>query len=250
MSVATFDAGGYRYIEGMFQYSGGSAAQPGFEIVRARFARPLALQEGFRAIEAHLKAAERPLTSFCACELRSPKPFTEPGFLEFNRAYVQTLERWGLYKDGRNPVARTNVCPAYDAPAEPAFHAFSYTVRARSARGSFIVAGSGEAPEGKGNYRDHVIRPNDVSREGLREKMRFVMAEMESRLKALGFAWQDAGSTQVYTVCDVGALVEREIFAKGAAPGGLSWHFCRPPVAGLEYEMDVRGAAHEFTLLD
>ena len=248
MSVAVFAGGGYRYIEGMFQYSGGSAAQPGFEIVRVRLARPQPLAEGFRAIEAHIKAAGRPLTAFCACELRSPKPFTEQGFLDFNRAYVQTLERWGVYQDGRNPVARTNVCPAYDAPSEPSFHAFSYTVPARAARASFIVAGSGEAPEGKGNYRDHVIRPNDVSLDGLREKMRFVMAEMESRLKALGFAWKDAGSTQVYTVRDVGALLEAEIFARGAAPGGLTWHFCRPPVAGLDYEMDVRGAAQELLL--
>lgn len=248
MSVAVFAAGGYRYIEGMFQYSGGSAAQPGFEIVRARLARPHALAEGFLAIEAHLKAAGRPLTAFCACELRSPKPFAEQGFLEFNRAYVQTLERWGLYQEGRNPVARTNVCPAYDPPAEPSFHAFSYTVPARSPLGSFVVAGSGEAPEGKANYRDHVIRPGDVSRDGLRDKMRFVMGEMESRLRGLGFAWQDAGSTQMYTVRDVGALVEAEVFAKGAAPGGLSWHFCRPPVAGLEYEMDVRGVAQELLL--
>lgn len=248
MTIAAFDAGGYRYIEGMFQYSGGAAALPGFEIVRARFALPLALEDGFRAVEAHIKAAGRPLTSFCGCELRSPKPFTEQGFVEFNRSYVQTLERWGLYRDGRNPVARTNVCPTYDAPAEPCFYAFSYTVPARSPRGSFIVAGSGEAPEGRGNYRDHVIRPNDVSPGGLRDKMRFVMAEMESRLKALGFGWPDAGSTQVYTVHDVGALVEEEIFAKGAAPGGVSWHFCRPPVVGLDYEMDVRGAAEELRL--
>jgi hypothetical protein len=216
--------------------------------VRARFTHALPLPEGFRAIEAHIKAAGRPLTSFCACELRSPKPFTEQGFLEFNRSYVQTLERWGLYKDGRNPVARTNVCPAYEAPAEPSFYAFSYTVPARSARGSFIVAGSGEAPEGKGDYRHHMIRPNDVSPDGLREKMRFVMGEMENRLRALGLGWRDAASTQVYTVRDVGALVEKEIFARGAAPGGLSWHFCRPPVAGLDFEMDVRSASQELLL--
>ena len=79
MSVAVFAAGGYRYIEGVFQYSGGSAAQPGFEVVRARFKRPLPLAEGFKAIEAHIKSAGRPLTSFCACELRSPRPFTEQG---------------------------------------------------------------------------------------------------------------------------------------------------------------------------
>jgi hypothetical protein len=248
MSVAVFAAGGYRYIEGAFQYSGGSAAQEGFEIVRARFTRPLPLGDGFRAVEGHLKLAGRPLTAFCACELRSPAPFTEQGFIEFNRAYVQTLERWGVYKDGVNPVARTNVCPAYDAPPQPALYAFSYTVPARSARGSFIVAGSGEAPEGKGNYRDHIVRPNDVSVDGMREKMRFVMNEMQARLRALGFSWPQAAATQAYTVRDIGALVEPEIVAKGAAPGGLTWHHCRPPVAGLDYEMDVRGAAQELLL--
>jgi hypothetical protein len=248
MSVATFAAGGYRYIEGMFQYSGGVAALPGFAIVRARFARPLQLAEGFRAVEAQLAAAGRPTTAFCACELRSPAPFTEQGFLDFNRLYVQTLGRWGVYKDGVNPVARTNVCPEYDPPPAPALHAFSYTVPARAAGGSFIVAGSGEAPEGKGNYKDHVIAPNDITPEGLRKKMRYVLGEMQRRLQALGFDWGDAGSTQAYTVRDIGALAGPEIFAKGAAPNGLAWHFCRPPVAGLDYEMDVRAAAEELLL--
>jgi hypothetical protein len=30
--------------------------------------------------------------------------------------------------------------------------------------------------------------------------------------------------------------------------GGLSWHLARPPVVGLEFEMDVRGAAREIVL--
>jgi len=152
-SVLAFAPGGYRYIRGVFQYSAGVAAEPGFALERARFLRPPPLAEGFAAVEAHLKAIGRPSTAFAACELRSPKPFTEQGFVDFNRSYVQTLERWGLYKDGRNPVARSNVCPAYDVPPEPSFYAFSYTVPARASRGTFIVAGSGEAPEGKGSYR-------------------------------------------------------------------------------------------------
>ena len=248
MSVAIFSDGGYRYIEGMFQYSGGAAAQPGFEIVRARFLRPLPLAEGFRAVEAHMKAEGRATTAFCACELRSPAPFTEQGFIDFNRVYVQTLERWGLYRNGVNPVARTNVCPAYDPPPAPALYAFSYTVPSKSERGSFIVSGSGEAPEGKPNYRDYVVRPNDVSVEGLREKMRFVLAEMQRRLAALGFSWSDATSTQAYTVCDIGPLVGKELVAPGAARDALGWHFCRPPVVGLDYEMDVRGVAQELLL--
>jgi hypothetical protein len=61
----------------------------------------------------------------------------------------------------------------------------------------------GEAPEGKGNYRDHVIRPGDVSPAGLREKARHVLGEMGRRMGALGFAWKDSTAVQVYTVHDL-----------------------------------------------
>jgi hypothetical protein len=247
--LPVFREGGYRFIQAVFQYSGGVAAEPGCEIVRARLARPLALEQGFEAIAAQLKAAGRPLAAFCACELRSPAPFTEQGFLEFNKIYATTLERWGLYKDGVNPVARTNVCPVFEPPAKPSLYAYSYTVPARAgARGSFIVAGGGEAPEGKANYRDFIVRRGDTSPEGLREKVRTVVLEMERRLAALGFSWQDAISTQAYTVHDIGPLVEAEIVRRGAAAGGLAWHFARPPIVDLDYEMDVRGAAREIVV--
>jgi hypothetical protein len=247
-NVVVFQPGGYRYISAFFQYSGGVAAEPGFEVERARLARPVPLPEGFRIVEAHLKSIGRPTTAFAACELRSPAPFTEQGFIDFNRVYVQTLERWGIYKDESNPVARTNVCPQYHKPAEPSLYAFSYTVPARSQRGSFIIAGGGDATEGKRPLKDYIIRHGETSTDAMREKMRFVVGEMERRLKALGFGWQDAISTQAYTVQDIGALVGEEIVAKGAAQGGLSWHYCRPPVVDLEYEMDVRGAAREIVI--
>lgn len=247
--TSIFAAGGYRYIPAVFQYSGGVAAEPGFEIERARFMKPLPLAAGFAAVEAHLKAIGRPMTAFAQCELRSPEPFTDQGFIEFNRQYVVTLERWGVYKDGVNPVARTNVCPMYDKPAGPAMHAFSYTVPAADAkRASFVIAGSGEAREGTGPYRDRIVRGDDTSPEGMREKARFVIAEMERRLAALGFRWHDAVTTQVYTVQNIAHLVGEELARRGAMEGGLVWYYARPPVIGLEYEMDVRGAARELVI--
>ena len=95
-NAIVFAPGGYRYISAVFQYSGGVAAEPGFEIERARLAKPVPIADGFRLVEAHLKAIGRPSTAFAACELRSPAPFTDQGFVEFNRHYVQTLERWGI----------------------------------------------------------------------------------------------------------------------------------------------------------
>jgi len=244
--VITFAPGGYRYIKGPFQYSAGVAAEPGFEIERVHFLRPPPLAEGFAAVEAHLKAVGRPLTSFCACELRSPAPFTEEGFIAFNREYVKTLERWGIYSDGVNPVARTNVCPAANPPAAPALYAFSYTVPTSTpAPVSFVIAGGGEAPELKPNYRDHIVRRGDRSPDAMREKVRYVMGVMEGRLAALGLSWQDAAATQAYTIYDIGPFIIAEIVQRGAAASGLTWHVCRPPVVELDYEMDVRRPARE-----
>jgi hypothetical protein len=244
-----FAAGGFRYLPSVFQYSAGVAAQPGFVIERAELARPLPIAEGFAAVEAHLSARGRPPTAFCACELRSPAPFSEQGFGEFNRAYVRTLERWGLYRDGANPVARTNVCPARHPPDVPSLHAFAYTLPAthRPAR-TFVIAGGGEAQEGRASYRESIVRYGDTSPDGLREKVRYVVAEMRRRLGALGFDWPDATAVQAYTVHDIAGLMLPEIVARGAADAGLTWHWCRPPVVGIEFEMDVRSTTAEIVL--
>jgi len=245
MATTVFAAGGYRTIPAVFQYSGGVAAEPGFEIVRIRFQRPVPLNDGFACIERMISDAGRPLTAFCACELRSPAPFTEEGFRAFNEVYAGTLKRWGVMTGDANPVARSNVCPAIDPPAEPSFHAFCFTVPAQGAIPTFVVAGSGEAVEGKGNYRDHTVRRGETSPDAILEKARYVLGEMERRLAALGFTWQDTTATQVYTVHDLHPFLADEIVRRGAARAGLTWHYDRPPVRELEYEMDCRAVAVE-----
>jgi hypothetical protein len=240
-----FAAGGYRFLPGVFQYSGGAAAQPGHAIERVRFRAPVPLAEGFARIERIIGAAGRPLTAFCACELRSPAPFTEQGFRAFNEVYVVTLEKWGLFDGKVNPVARSNVCPEIDPPAEPSFHAFSFTVAASDAAPSFVIAGSGEAREGGATYRERTVRHGETSPDAMREKARYVLGEMERRLAAFGFGWADTTATQVYTVHDLHPFLADEIVRRGAARSGLTWHFARPPVRGLEYEMDCRGVGRE-----
>jgi len=243
--TAAFTAGGYRYIPAVFQYSGGVAAEPGFEIVRVRFRWPIPLAQGFARIERMIGEAGRPLTAFCACELRSPAPFTEDGFRAFNEVYAGTLRKWGVMQGDTNPVARSNVCPAIDPPSKPSFHVFSFTVAAQATAPTFVVAGSGEAAEGKANYRDHTIRRGETSPDAIREKALFVLGEMERRLSLLGFSWADTTATQVYTVHDLHPFLADEIVRRGAARAGLTWHYCRPPVRDLEYEMDCRAIMNE-----
>ena len=115
-------------------------------------------------------------------------------------------------------------------------------------QGLGCVIPGGEARPGKGTYSERIVRYGEHSTDALREKVRYVVAEMEARLTALGFGWQDALSTQAYTVHDIGPLMAAEFVRRGITPGGLSWHFCRPPVEGLDYEMDVRGAAQEIVI--
>lgn len=246
MSVLKFDDGGYRFIRGVAPYSAGVAAERGFEIERVRFDTPVPIDEGFRRIKTHLAVLDRPPAALCACELRSPEPFSEAGFAEFNRAYVSVLEAWGIVRNGVNPVARSNVCPEADPPRVPVFSAFTYSVPGD--RAGFVVAGSGEAPEGQANYRDHIVRRGDVSQEGLRDKAAWVLGEQERRLRALGFGWTDVTATQLYTVHPVFPWIGEELAARGAMRGGLTWHYARPPVVAIDFEMDCRGVATERVL--
>jgi hypothetical protein len=241
MPVSIFTPGGYRFIKGVFQYSAGVAALPGHRIERVTFRERLPLDAGFAAAERIMAQAGRPPQAFCACELRSPAPFTEAGFRAFNEVYVGTLARWGIFDGTTNPVARSNVCPAIEPPAAPCFHAFSFTVEDAGAPPSFVIAGSGEAEEGKGSYRDRTVRRGDTSPDGLKAKARFVVAEMERRMAALGFGWRHVSATQVYTVHDFHPFLAEEIVRRGAARAGLTWHYDRPPVQELEFEMDCRG---------
>jgi hypothetical protein len=243
--VETFTPGGYRFIPAVFQYSGGAAALPGFAVRRVRFRAPVPLAEGFARIERHIQAAARPLTAFCGCELRSPAQFSEAGFRAFNEHYVVTLKKWGLFDGTTNPVARSNVCPEIEPPPEPSFHAFSFTVASPNAAPSFVISGGAEAAEGTGSYVERTIRRGDQSVDGMREKGRYVLGEMERRMALLGFRWADTTAVQTYTVYDIHPFMADEIVRRGAARAGLTWHFCRPPVAGLDYEMDCRGLAVE-----
>ena len=240
-----FAAGGFRFLPSVFQYSGGAAALPGHAIERVRFRAPIPLAEGFARIERIITQAGRPLTSFCACELRSPAPFTEQGFRAFNEIYVVTLEKWGLFDGKVNPVARSNVCPELEPPAQPSFHAFSFTVIDADAAPSFVIAGGAEAREGGASYGERTVRRGEVSPDAMREKACYVLGEMERRLAALGFGWADTTATQVYTVHDLHPFLADEIVRRGAARAGLTWHYARPPVRGLEYEMDCRGVGRE-----
>jgi hypothetical protein len=251
-SIKVFKEGGYRYLPSVFQYSAGIAAEPGFQLVRARFGAILPIQEAFTRIEQHLKKIGRPLTAFAHCELRSPKQFDDQGFIAFNRKYVDTLGQWGIYQaespglSFMNPVARTNVCPEYFGPTEVGMYAFTYTIpTSLDSPRNFVLSGGGDARSGPEPYRERIVAYGDTSSTGLKIKMEFVANEMTQRLKSLGFTWNDVTTAQAYSVHNIGGLLEEVFVKQRYSLCGINWHFSRPPVAGLDFEMDLRGSVNQ-----
>src|SRR4051794_9061859 len=141
--------GGYRFLPGIAPYSCGVVSAPGFEIAHVTLHRPIPYARGFEVIVGHLTAVGRPRVALCAIELRSPTPFSFSGFGEFNADYARILHGWGLFVDGVNPVARTNVAPGVAPPTEPVLYGFSYSRPCEpSLPPTFVIAGAGELPEG------------------------------------------------------------------------------------------------------
>jgi hypothetical protein len=240
----------YLFLPGGEPYSSGVVATPGWEVVHVTLQVPVPWRDGFAAIERHLRALGRPRTALCAIELRVPTPLTFAGFAEFNRGYRALLGEWGLLVDGRNPVARTNVAPVVAPPVVASLYAFSHTVPAEAAgRPTFVAAGSGELRPGPAS-RASVVRPDDTSPDAMREKAAYVMGVMQARLAGLGAAWADVTAVGIYTAHPLESFLATEILAAmgPAAIHGVHWHLSHPPIAGLAYEMDLRGVRREVGL--
>jgi hypothetical protein len=240
-----FAAGNYRYIPSVFQYSSGAAADPGFEIERVRFDTWVSLAEGFARVADYIRSSGRPLTSLCGCELRSPTVMDDQGFLRFNQHYVKTLAEWGLFDGTNNPVARTNVCLEIDPPTEPSFYAFAFTRPSKGPKQTFVIAGGAESRSSEGTAAERVVRYLETGEDAIREKAQTTVAAMEGRLAAFGADWSDTTAAQIYTVHDFHPIVATELVRRGAARSGLTWHFARPPVLHVEFEMDCRRVAQE-----
>jgi hypothetical protein len=242
-------AGNYRFLPGIPAFSSGVVAMAGFEIVHVTLAAPLPWREGFGRIERHLGEVGRPKTALCGIMLRIPRPFSFDGFDDFNEGYRTVLADWKILLNGENPIPRTNVAPVVGAPPEPSLYAFSYTLPGQTAQPTFIVAGAGEMREGV-RGPDGIVRRGDTSPDAMREKARRVMEIMQQRLRGLGGTWERVNTINVYAAQSIHGVVENEILklAGPAAIHGVHWYPSLPPIQGLEFEVDMRGAARALVL--
>ena len=247
MNLIDNPKGNYVFLSGIAPYSSGVAAMEGFEIIHATLQRPVPYRKGFEKIKKHIIELGRPKSALCAVELRSPQPFTFDGFSAFNQGYQDILRDWGLLVEGKNPIARTNVAPEVRPPHEPVLYGFSYTVpiSLKGSLATFVIAGSGELDGGL--TADAIVRGGETSPDAIKEKVKFVMTVMGARLSGLKMTWSGVRAVDLYTVHPMGHLLAEEILGPmgEASIHGVRWHYSRPPISGLEFEMDMRGVCRE-----
>lgn len=233
--------GGFRFLPGSPVFAGGAVAEPGFAVEHALLARWLPLDQGYAAVERHLRSLGRPMQALCGMELRLPRQLTPEQFTEFNAPYVARLDAWGVTHERLNPVSRTNVSPAAGAPEQPSLHGFSYTVPTAAGHTTFAMSGMVERGPG-----GSVVALDDVSAAGMQSKLAYVIGAVTDRLAELGLQWRDATHVELYSGADIpGAVAQLAQRASGALPRGVRWHFGRPPVVGLEIELEARAVLRE-----
>ncbi|MGO9607560.1 MAG: hypothetical protein ACLQAT_29870 [Candidatus Binataceae bacterium] len=243
--------GNYKFLSGRgVPFSSGAVADSGYGIVHATFRPLVRLSEGYGLIERHLRDVDRAINTVCGVELRIPAPLTPAGFEEFNRAYLERIAAWGVMVDRFNPIARTNVAPAVATIDEPSLYGFYYIVPAAGvSRPAFVLAGAPEMATSADGKRE-IVALGDVSSEGLRRKTLCVIDNLGKVLGEMKLNWSDASAVNLYTVHNLQPLFASDLIpALGiAAHRGIRWHYSRPPVVGLELEIDCYAAQRELVL--
>lgn len=241
--------GNFQFIRGGAAYSSAVAADPGYAITHVTLSRPLPVATGFDFIHTYLAEQGRPAQAVCAIQLRSPRPLTFDEFGGFNtQVYRPALEQYDLLVDGVSPMTRSNLAVEINPPSEVVLYAFGYTVPAlgQTATRDLVLAGAGDVYDDPANPR-RIVRDGETSDDAMRERTVYVMGQLQKRLGELNAAWADCTAVNLYTVQNVYPFL-REVLLEPlgrAQMEGIRWYYMRPPIQGLEVEVDARRVSRE-----
>jgi hypothetical protein len=115
---------------------------------------------------------------------------------------------------------------------------------------SFVVAGAGDLRDQADLTPAAIVRRGETSHDALLEKANTVMAVMEERLHGIDVDWPQVTTVNLYTSHSLDHFLEPVLLPKlgSVALHGVHWYLSRPPIAGLEYEMDLRHVGADYRL--
>ena len=249
MTLTIGMSSGFAYLPGGPRpFSTGVIARPGFALVRVRPRAALPLAAGLDLVASHLAARGLQPLALAALELRAPAALAPAAFASFNRDYAALLRERGFLAADAFPIARSNMAPLFDPPAQATLHAFTYAAPdaggpAHGEGADFLVSGKPELREDPPG----IVAAGDVSPAGMAAKAGFVIAALRAAADALGGDWRLLTGAQAYTTRPLeGALpVLRDV---GLAALGVTLVPGYPPVTGLDFEIDVRAIRTELAV--
>lgn len=246
--LAENSKGHYTFVRGIGPFSAAVKAQPGFEIVHSRLLPLIALADGYQRVQRHLREVNRPLEALCGMELRIPRVLSRDEFEQFNAPYVEQLKNWGIEIAGVNPVARTNVAFESNPVSEPMLAGFYYTMPSNQQFETFVLSGAPEIASRDGGVQ--IVARGDTSPEGLRQKLDCILNVLGAHLSEINLKWEMATAIELYTVFDIHALLPNVLLPRlgAASHAGVTWHYARPPVRGLDLEIDARAVRSELVI--
>lgn len=238
-------AGNYKILPGGAAFCSGVIPYPGYEIVRVLLDPWIPLEQGYGFIEKHLKSVGRPIQAFCGIELRVPAPLAFKDWSTFNVPYLAQLRQWGLMFGDYSGVCRSNIALANDPPALTSLCAFSYAVPASAQGRTFFLSGQADIDGG-----GKPIADGDVTAPAMRQRARYTIDTVGATLAKLGASWEDTTQVAFFHVHDIPDLWETQLLGLlgGALRRGVIVYRARPPIAGLEVELEARAVRQETIL--
>jgi len=239
------EAGAYRILPGGSAFCSGVVPYQGYEVVRVVLNPWIPLEHGYRFIEEYMKRVCRPVQAFCGIELRVPVQLRFSDWSTFNVPYLEQLRKWGLLFGEYSGVCRSNIAPATYPPGNTSLCAFSY-IAPTSAKGTtFFLSGQADIdPNGQ------AIAGDDIGPAAMQKRARYVIDTVGTTLAKLGVSWQETTQIALFHVHDIPDLWDSLLLDSlgDALRRGVLVYRARPPIAGLEVELEARAVRQELVV--
>lgn len=245
--IVSNERGNFKFLRGGVPFSGAVVADEGYGITHVTFLNPIPVADSVDFIAAHLQQQGRPVHALCSMELRSPRRLSMTDFAEFNnKTYLPALQKYNLLVDGVSPITRSNVAVEINPPTTQVVYAFAHTTptETRGTIPDFVLSGAADSNS------SGIVRAGETSDNAMREKAIYVMGELKERLDVLNLKWDDCSAINLYTAENIFSFL-REVLLEPlgrAQMEGVRWYLTRPPIEGMEFEVDARRTLREIVI--
>jgi hypothetical protein len=238
-------AGAYKILPGGAAFCSGIIPHEGYEVVRVLLRPWIPLEQGYAFIESYLKSVGRPVQAFGGIELRVPAPLAMKDWSSFNVPYLEQLRKWGLIFGENSGVCRSNIALTLHPPTITSLCAFTYTAPTSAKNKTFFLSGQADI-----DAAGKAIAEGDTGPAAMQKRARYTIDTVGATLAKLGVSWRDTTQIAFFHAHEIPGLWGSELLGSlgEALSRGVLVYRARPPIAGLEVELEARAVRQEIVV--